>query len=87
MSIFQIIQFYSVLWMSAILLGIVAFFLFRNRKPGAGEIIAFGVIALGLVAAWLVIRPQQTPLMGEAAEVQAKIGAGQAVLLEFQSPY
>jgi hypothetical protein len=29
----------------------------------------------------------QTPLIGEAADVQAMIGKGKPVLLEFQSPY
>lgn len=82
----NIFQTYSVLWMTGLLLLLVAALLFR-RKPRLAELGAFGVLVLGLVAVYLIVRPVQTPLMGEAARVRAAIGQGTPVLLEFQSPY
>lgn len=77
---------YSLLWAVIILLIVVGFFLFRKtRRPP--EIIAFIVICVGLVAAWFALRPTQSLLAGDAASVQARIGAGTPVLLEFQSPF
>jgi len=80
------LQYYSLLLTAVILLGIVGVILLRN-KPRLNEWLAFFGIAAALFVAWWVIRPVQTPLMGEAAAVQKMIGAGKPVLLEFQSPY
>jgi LPXTG-motif cell wall-anchored protein len=77
---------YSLLWVVIVLLAIVGFFLFR-RKHHLPEIIAFLVICGGLAVAWFALRPTQSPMAGAAADVQARIGAGKPVLLEFQSPY
>lgn len=77
---------YSLLWISVLLLIVLGLLLFR-QKPGLSNIIAFAVILMGLVFAWMTIRPRQTPLMENARAVQAKIGQGLPVLLEFQSPY
>ena len=77
---------YSLLLLIAVLLAVVAFFLFRKGLRLA-EILAFSVIMAGLVAAWFMLRPTQTTLTGAAAEVEKRIGAGEPVLLEFQSPY
>jgi hypothetical protein len=60
--------------------------LFR-QKPGLSNVIAFGVIFVALVYAWIAIHPRQTPLMENAQAVKDMIGQGQPVLLEFQSPY
>lgn len=79
-------QYYSAVWIALALLVIVAVVLFRN-KPRLYEILAFAGIFIGLAALYFYIRPVQTELMGEAAEVQAMIGQGTPVLLEFQSPY
>lgn len=57
------------------------------RKPRWQEFLSLGVITAGLVAAWFVLHPTQTPLMADAQTVKNKIGQGQPVLLEFQSPY
>ncbi len=65
---------------------IVGFVLFRN-KPRIPEVAAFLGIFIGLTALYFYIRPVQTELVGEAAEVQSMIGQGVPVLLEFQSPY
>lgn len=80
------LQPYSLIWIAAILLVVVAAILFRNR-PRPVEILAFAGVIFGLVAVYFFVRPVQTVLMEDAAEVQAMIGAGQPVLLEFQSPY
>lgn len=82
----SIINQYSLFISTLVILVVVAVFLFRKgiRLP---EFIAFLVILAGVVLAWMVIRPTQTPLSGAATEVESRIGAGKPVLLEFQSPY
>ncbi len=81
-----IINQYSILWIVAILIALVAFLLLRNR-PKRQDYLVIGLLLAGLVAGWLILRPLQTPLMDDAARVQAQIGQGTPVLLEFQSPY
>lgn len=58
-----------------------------SNKPKWNDYLAFGVILLGLFTAWSILHPRQTPLMDDAKKVQAMIGQGKPVLLEFQSPY
>jgi len=82
----QIINQYSALWMAGAFVLLVALIIFRHR-PKASEFIALGVVILGLGVAWSLLHPRQTPLMDEAKAVQAMIGQGKPVLLEFQSPY
>lgn len=57
------------------------------NRPKWNDYLAFGVILLGMFTAWSILHPRQTPLMEDAKEVQAMIGQGKPVLLEFQSPY
>jgi len=82
----QIINQYSALWMAGAFVLLVALIIFRHR-PKASEFIALGVVILGLGVAWSLLHPRQTPLMDDAQSVQAMIGQGKPVLLEFQSPY
>lgn len=82
----QIVNQYSALWIAAGLVLAIALYLFRH-KPKASDFIALGAVTLGLVLAWGLMRPVQTPLMEDARNVQAMIGQGTPVLLEFQSPY
>ncbi|MBI3737440.1 MAG: hypothetical protein HY258_00135 [Chloroflexi bacterium] len=82
----EIYNYYSFLWISLGVVIVAALVLLTN-KPRVREYVAFGVIAVGLASAWLVLHPRQTPLMSDAKAVQAMIGAGKPVLLEFQSPY
>lgn len=77
---------YSLFLSLIAILTLVAFLLFR-KGIRIREIIAFLVIFAGLAAAWMALRPTQTPLSDAASDVQARIGAGRQVLLEFQSPY
>ena len=82
----QIFNHYSAVWLAAALVLLVALVIFR-RDPKASELVALGVVVLGLVLAWVTLHPRQTPLMGNARMVQEMIGQGTPVLLEFQSPY
>lgn len=68
-------------------LAIIAGLILLTNKPKWNDYLAFAVIAGGLAAAWVTLHPRQTPLMDDAKEVQAMIGNGTPVLLEFQSPY
>jgi thioredoxin 1 len=77
---------YSFLFLAMALL-IVAGMILLTRKPKWNDYLAFVVILGGLVLAWSVLHPRQTPLMNGSREVQEMIGAGTPVLLEFQSPY
>ena len=58
-----------------------------TQKPKTRDFVAFGVIVAGLLTAWIILHPRQTPLMNDAKAVKAMIGAGTPVLLELQSPY
>jgi len=82
----QLVNQYSALWIAGAFLLLVSLILFR-QKPKARDFIALGVVAVGLVVAWVLLHPTQTPLMGDAKTVQSMIGQGEPVLLEFQSPY
>ena len=64
---------------------LLAVFLFRDGFR-ASDLVALGALILGLVIAYGFLQPGPSTLSG-VAEVEAKIGAGQPVLLEFQSPY
>ena len=66
---------------------IVAGLILLTRNPKWNDYLAFGVVVVGLVTAWVILHPVQTPLMGDSKNVQAMIGAGKPVLLEFQSPF
>ncbi len=77
---------YSFLWIAAGLT-IVAGLVLLTNKPRLRDFLSFGVIVAGLLVAWLILHPHQTPLMKDAKSVQSMIGAGTPVLLEFQSPY
>ncbi len=68
-------------------LTVVAGLLLLKNKPTWKNFLALGIIITGLVFAWIIIHPRQTPFMNNAQAVQGMIGAGKPVLLEFQSPY
>ncbi|HEY5269085.1 MAG TPA: hypothetical protein VII97_02030 [Anaerolineales bacterium] len=77
---------YSAVWIAALLVAVAGVFLLR-RNPKWPQFLTFGVMVLGLVAAWIFLHPRQTAQANDAAQVQASIGQGTPVLLEFQSPY
>lgn len=67
--------------------GVVAGLILLTNKPRWNDYASFAAIVLGLILAWAILHPRQTPLMDNAQMVQEIIGAGKPVLLEFQSPY
>jgi threonine/homoserine efflux transporter RhtA len=77
---------YSFISLALGLTAIAGVILLRN-KPTWRDFLAFGTIVAGFIVAWIILHPVQTPLVGDAGKVQAQIGAGKPVLLEFQSPY
>ncbi len=82
----QIYNHYSFIWI-ALGLTIAAALVLLTNKPKVRDFVAFGQIVAGLILSWLVLHPTQTNLAGDAKAIQAMIGAGKPVLLEFQSPY
>lgn len=74
-----------------IVVGLILFFgaglILLTDKPKWNDFLAFGLIMGVYLSAWLVLHPRQTVLTQEAREVQAMIGKGTPVLLEFQSPF
>lgn len=77
---------YSLFLILIAFLALAAFLLFRRGVRIQG-IFVFIAIMAGLAVAWLALRPTQTPLSDAVSDIQARIGAGRPVLLEFQSPY
>jgi hypothetical protein len=71
----------------AVALVVAAGYMLLANKPKLNDYLAFGVIVVGLIMSWVILHPRQTPLMDDAKQVQALIGAGTPVLLEFQSPF
>ena len=82
----QLVNQYSAVWIAGAFVLLVVLILFQH-KPKTSDFIALGVVVIGLVVAWLLLHPTQTPLMNDAKAVQSVIGQGKPVLLEFQSPY
>jgi hypothetical protein len=77
---------YSAVWIAAFLVAVAGVLLLR-RSPKWPQFLAFGLLLFGLVAAWIFLHPRQTTQVNDAAQVQASIGQGTPVLLEFQSPF
>jgi len=78
---------YSILFAFGAVFMLFAVLLLILRQPRWEEYLSLAVIGVGMVVAWIILHPTQTPLMDDAKKVQAMIGQGQPVLLEFQSPY
>lgn len=71
----------------ALAITIAAGLILLTRSPKWNDYLAFGVVVTGLIAAWVILHPVQSQLADDTKKVQAMIGAGKPVLLEFQSPY
>jgi hypothetical protein len=82
----QVFNQYSVVWIGALLVIIMGYFLLR-RKLKWFQVLAFGILLLGLGSMWVLLHPRQTDRINSAAQVEASIGQGIPVLLELQSPY
>jgi len=77
---------YSLLFAAAVLLVPIAIILIRS-KARPPVMVAFISLVVGLTLVYFYARPVQTPLLGDSSQIQARIGKGKPVLLEFQSPY
>jgi membrane protein implicated in regulation of membrane protease activity len=82
----RIINQYSALWIAIALVAIIGLVLLQRGFKWT-DVLALGVVVAGLLVAWMLLHPRQTPLMQDSRQVQEMIGAGTPVLLEFQSPY
>lgn len=82
----QLFNQYSAVLIAAALI-LAAALVVTIRKAQWYDYLALGIIIAGLIVAWLLLHPVQTPLMDDAKTVQSMIGQGKPVLLEFQSPY
>ena len=82
----EIYNHYSFIWIAGGVT-IAAGLVLLTNKPKIRDYVSFGIILAGLLTAWIFLHPQQTPLMSDAKAVKAMIGAGEPVLIEFQSPY
>ena len=82
----KLINQYSAVWIAVFLVA-VAWAILLRRSPRWPQFLAFGVLVLGLVVAWIFLHPRQSVQVYDAARVQAIIGQGTPVLLELQSPY
>jgi cell division protein FtsW (lipid II flippase) len=71
----------------AVVLTIVAALILLTRGPKWRDFLSFGIIVIGLGVAFITLHPRESPLAGDAKLIQAEIGQGTPVLLEFQSPY
>lgn len=81
----RIINQYSFLVAAVFLIGLLAILANRTRaKQGAYLVLA--LVAVVILVAWYFLRPTPS-VLADAAEIQAQIGSGVPVLLEFQSPY
>lgn len=68
-----------------VLMAILGFFLLRDGVR-ISDLITLGALGAGLLAAYVLFLPGPSTL-DEVDKVEAQIGAGKVVLLEFQSPY
>jgi hypothetical protein len=82
----QIINQYSAIWAAIVLLAVAGFVLLR-RKPSWTKGLVLAGLALGVVLAWALLHPRQTVSNLDPTQLQASIGKGTPVLLEFQSPF
>jgi hypothetical protein len=81
----EILNQYSFFLMAGIVIIAAAFLLF-SRGYDRQRLYVWLAMILGIAVVWVVIRPQ-TGVSLSADEIRNQIGAGQPVLLEFQSQY
>ena len=81
----ELINQYSMLWSSVLVLVVAAYFVLRKGSKSGGGIKLL-VLAVVLFGGWLILRPQQATT-SEFAQFQSELGQDKAVLLELQSPF
>jgi len=81
----ELLNHHSYLLVAVTILLVVAFLLLRDGAKPADFLVLAALLAL-LAGVWWLIRPDSDAELA-VAEVQAQIGNGRPVLLEFQSAY
>ncbi|MCJ7825756.1 MAG: hypothetical protein MUP44_12730 [Anaerolineales bacterium] len=82
----QILNQYSFPFIGGVILLILTGIILR--KVGTdGLFVPLAALVLGMLFAFWLFSPGASADISDAARVQEVIGAGEAVLLEFQSPY
>ena len=81
----SIINQYSYLIIAIVGVLLLGFFLFR-KNPDRNNLISLGALIFGLLFAFFLLRPRP-PSSQLVEEVLRQIGAGEPVLLQFQSDY
>jgi preprotein translocase subunit YajC len=81
----ELLNHHSYLLVAVVILLVVAFLLLRDGAKPFDFLMLAALLAL-LAGVWWLIRPDPDSRLA-AAEVQAQIGVGQPVLLEFESAY
>ena len=82
----QILNQYSFPFIGGVILLILTGIILR--KVGTdGLLVPLAAMILGLLIAFWLFSPRGSDEKSDSAKVQEVIGAGKAVLLEFQSPY
>lgn len=81
----ELVNHYSIIWTAVFAFAIAAVIVFRKGIQPRRGIILLGIAAL-LFIGWLVIRPPPA-ITAEYPQFQARLGQGQVILLELQSPF
>jgi len=76
---------YSFLVAAVFLIGLLAVLASRTRAKQAASLVLV-VVVIAILVIWYFLRPTPS-VLADTAEIQAQIGSGVPVLLEFQSPY
>ena len=81
----RILNQFSFLAAAVFLIGLLAVLANRARAKQAAYL-ALALVAVAILVAWYFLRPTPS-VLANTTEIQAQIGSGVPVLLEFQSPY
>jgi len=79
----RILNQYSFLAAVVFLIGLLAVLANRAQAKQASYLV-LALVVVAILVIWYFLRPTPTP---DTAGIQAQIGGGVPVLLEFQSPY
>jgi hypothetical protein len=85
MTVFQFFNQHSYLFISAIVLGIVAIALFRRHARRAWSIWA-GLLMMALIG-WIALRTGEGTSFNSVEDYEAALRTGQSTLVEFYSDY
>lgn len=81
----QFVNHHSLVLAALVVILLLGILLLRSRGNPLSYL-GVGLLIAGMFLAWWLLRPSPTDIQDEN-QVLDQIGSGQAVLLEFQSPY